>query len=100
MSAELWSSSAALNIGVYLSKIWHFLTAGEPQPQLIFKCDSRCIVDSVNIHSCTVPQDRGLVLSLADLREVKKANNIKVQHVSSEANLADELTKPLPCSKF
>jgi len=104
MSAELRAASTALTHGVYLSKLFAELinttVTTTPKRVHILKCDSRCVIDSVNVHSRVLPQDRGLALPLADLRDLKRDEQVTFLHVSTHTNLADELTKPLLHSKF
>ncbi len=99
MSAELRSASSGLTHGIYLSKLLATIVPSLHHLRLL-KCDSRNVLDAVNIRSRVLPQDRGLALPLADLRDSKKEDEVLFQYVSSQDNLSDELTKPLPRSKF
>jgi len=98
MAAELAAASDALTHSLYLKRLLYHITGLDYQLNL--KLDSRCVINVVLIHSRVLPKGRSMVLALAHLRESMSEDSIQLEHVLTKDNLADELTKPIPRSKF
>jgi len=91
MAAELKACIDALDEASFIQSLLQELTGCSLKIHLY--TDSRCVVDSINVRSKTIPRDRSLALSTASLREIIDSGKASVIFVRSECNPADELTK-------
>ena len=98
MAAELTAAVDALDHGIYLSLLWQHLTG--IKSVLTLFCDSRCVVDTVNVRSKTLPKDRTLTLMVAHLRELVEQYSVTVVYVPTGDNVADSFTKIKPTEKL
>ena len=98
MEAELFGASQAARILSYISDIFKELHVLGPSYCISLKCDAQSAIDLINNSASVIPA-RHMNIRLHYLREKIARGVIRLVKVTSEDNLADLFTKPLPIDR-